>query len=535
MPPAPPHAWSARPERCWRSSRSARRPARWLDELTGLLWDDPPPSAVKTVRAHVSRLRAGLGRAGLDATIERDGRVGYRLAIDADQTDVGRVAALRARARALLADGRPDGAAILLAQARTLWRGDPELPDTTAAAALLEGWRREHRQLVTEHLECVTTGSDPGSGLGELAELTATDPLDESLWVNYVRALRRTGRQTEALRAVVTARGALAGVGLEPGAALRASEAEIFDGDPVPSSPGTRPTDGTRPTGGARPIDGPAVSVQYAEGQHGHTAFVKLSSGGPDLLVLNPAMITIDGLLDDPHPRSALTRLGEQRRVTCFDRRGIGLSDPLSAERAPLDDWVADVLLVLDAGGVSEADLFANFDTGLIALEFAARYPDRVRSLVLAQCFATYLRSDDYPFGLDPITADSLIRDATNPVTPAERLDTVVHAAPSAAHDAAFRQWWNRIGQRAAGPRTAATIRAIATRTDIRQRLPAVSAPTLVLHRRNCTNVDIGHSRYLADHLPDARLELVAGTDSLWFTDSDELLDRALTFLAGGG
>ena len=101
-----------------------------------------------------------------------------------------------------------------------LWRGDPELPDTTAAAALLAGWRREHRQLVTEHLECVTTGSDPGSGLGELAELTATDPLDESLWVNYVRALRRTGRQTEALRAVVTARGALAGVGLEPGAAL---------------------------------------------------------------------------------------------------------------------------------------------------------------------------------------------------------------------------------------------------------------------------------------------------------------------------
>ena len=188
MPPAPPHAWSARPERCWRSSRSARAGGARLDELTGLLWDDPPPSAVKTVRAHVSRLRAGLGRAGLDATIERDGRVGYRLAIDADQTDVGRVAALRARARALLADGRPDGAAILLAEARTLWRGDPELPDTTAAAALLEGWRREHRQLVTEHLECVTTGSDPGSGLGELAELTATDPLDESLWVNYVRA-----------------------------------------------------------------------------------------------------------------------------------------------------------------------------------------------------------------------------------------------------------------------------------------------------------------------------------------------------------
>ena len=153
--------------------------------------------------------------------------------------------------------------------------------------------------------------------------------------------------------------------------------------------------------------------------------------------------------------------------------------------------------------------------------------------MVLAQCFATYLRSDDYPYGLDATTADSLIRDATNPVTPAERLDTVVHAAPSAAHDDAFRQWWNRIGQRAAGPGTAATIRAIATRTDLRHRLPTVSAPTLVVHRRNCTNVDVGHSRYLADHLPDARLELVGGTDSLWFTDTGELLERAMSFLAG--
>src|SRR5689334_13230873 len=105
-----------------------------LDELARLLWDDPPPSAVKTLRAHLSRIRTALraadrpadpvarnadgsadsvagGAGGLAnpvADIERVGRDGYRLAIAAERTDVGLVAAARVRARRLLADGEPD-------------------------------------------------------------------------------------------------------------------------------------------------------------------------------------------------------------------------------------------------------------------------------------------------------------------------------------------------------------------------------------------------------------------------------------------
>jgi len=179
-------------------------------------------------------------------------------------------------------------------------------------------------------------------------------------------------------------------------------------------------------------------------------------------------------------------------------------------------------------------DLLANFDTGLVALEFAARYPDRVRSLVLIHCYATYLRSADYPYGFDVDTTDGLIRDAVSPPSPDQRLDTVLHAAPSAAADDDFRRWWNRVGQRAASPQTAATIRTIATRTDLRHRLPSVSAPTLVLHRRSCLNLDSGHARYLAEHLPEARLVTPGGTDSLWFTDSPEVLDEAIAFLRTG-
>ncbi|REF95476.1 DNA-binding SARP family transcriptional activator [Asanoa ferruginea] len=492
-----------------------------LDELARLLWDDPPPSAVKTLRAHLSRIRAALRAAGADPGIERVGRDGYRLAIDLAETDLGLVADARARARRLRADGRPDSAAAVLAEARARWRGDPELPDTTAAAALAQGWRRERRLLVQEHLACLVDGHDPAQAISELERLTAEDPLDEPLWVHYVRALHRAGRQNEALRAAAAARAALVEVGLDPTSALRDAQAEVF----APQAPPAPPAP-PAPTAAA------AVTIAYATGDDGATAYTRLSSSGRDLVVLNPAMLTIDGLLDEQHARSALAHLARHAAVSCFDRRGIGLSDPLDERRSPLDQWVADLRQVLDALAVDRADLFANFDTGLIALEFAARYPQRVRSLVLTQCYPTYLRTADYPYGLDPATTEGLIRDSVAPGDPARRIDTVAQAAPSVAGDEAFRSWWNRIGQRAAGPTVATAIRTVATRTDLRHRLAAVTAPTLVLHRRNCVNVDVGHARYLAEHLPDARLRLTAGTDALWLTDSTDQLDHAVEFLA---
>jgi len=354
---------------------------------------------------------------------------------------------------------------------------------------------------------------DRGAALGELAQLTAASPLDESLWVIYVRALHRSGRQTAALEAAAAARAALVEVGLDPSAELREAQAAVLRAAPAPA---------------------PSVPVRYATDPDGATAYTRLSSLGDDLVVLNPGMLTIDGLMDGDHARTALSALASHAAVVCLDRRGIGLSDPLDPARTPLDQWVADVRRVLDAVGIDRADLFANFDTGLVAMEFAARYPSRVRSLVLAQCYARYTRSPDYPYGLDAGTTSTLIRDTVSPSDPSQGVDSVALAAPSVAADEDFRRWWNRLGRRAAGPAVAMAVRTVATGTDLRHRLPEVTAPTLVLHRRNCLNVDVGHASYLATHLPDARLQTTPGTDALWFTDSPTLVEQAISYLTAG-
>jgi pimeloyl-ACP methyl ester carboxylesterase/DNA-binding SARP family transcriptional activator len=486
-----------------------------LHELVDVLWDSPPASAVKSIRAHLSRVRAALRRAGLEGAVERAGSGGYRLQLPAGTTDLDAVASLRRRARELLGDGQRVAAAAALTDARRVWRGEPELPGTVAGLTLARGWQREHRQLVLEHLRCVVDGPDPSQALGELQQLTMRDPTDEPMWVLHVLALHRSGHQVEATRALASARTALSELGLDPGAELRRAETEVF-ADPAVSP---------------RSDLGDEAPVQYAVDRGVHVAYSVLSSGPRDLVVLNPAMITIDGLLAEPHARDALGRLAEHARVVCFDRRGVGLSDPLDPQGDPLDAWTQDLTQVLDAVGIGTAHLLANFDTGLVALEYAARHPERVASLVLAHCFATYHRSEDYPHGLELDTVDQLIRDAISPEQPDHRVDTVAHATPSLAHQEEFRRWWTRIGQRGAGPATATAIRTIAVRADVRDRLADISAPTLVLHRRSCVNVDPGHARYLASHIPGAQLEIVPGTDSLWFTDTPDLLDRAIAFL----
>jgi len=107
------------------------------------------------------------------------------------------------------------------------------------------------------------------------------------------------------------------------------------------------------------------------------------------------------------------------------------------------------------------------------------------------------------------------------------RFDPLSHVAPSVGRDPDVRRWWDGAGRRAASPAAAAALQAAVLAADVRDRLARVAAPVTLVHRRACTSCDIGHARFLADHLPRAQLVTVPGTDELWFTgDVEPILSR---------
>ncbi|HEX2577555.1 MAG TPA: BTAD domain-containing putative transcriptional regulator [Aquihabitans sp.] len=478
-----------------------------VDELTSLLWDDPPPAATKSIQAHVSRLRSALGAAG---SIELTG-VGYVLRAAPGATDLEALAAHRATARRWLDDSRYDEAAAALAAARALWRGAVEMPDTVAAHGLASRWRREHQALLADHLAAAVEGSHPSDVVSELQEATAAEPLDERRWSLLVRALHRAGDVPGALRAFQSARAALAEIGLEPGEDLRRAEAAALAGSAE-----------------AAPAPRPPSTVRYADTGAGRVAYTVIGDGPVATIVLNPGLVSIDGIADQPRLVRAIDRLAQHGAVACLDRRGMGLSDPVPGadptRPPPIEQWAADVLAVSDTVGTTTV-LLASSDTCLAALAVAASRPDRVRGLVLVHGYARYTRGEGYPYGVDVETAQAASDETLDVDDPGAGFDPLSHIAPSVASDLRFRRWFDEVGRRAAGPSVAAALHGAIFTADVRDLLPDVAPPVLLLHRRSCSSVDIGHARHLRDHLPDAELVLLPGADELWFVgDTDGLL-----------
>jgi predicted ATPase/DNA-binding SARP family transcriptional activator len=191
---------------------------------------DAPTDAPGAVQAHVSRLR----KAVPDVTHEG---AGYRLAVDPDDVDALRFERLAGEGRRLLAGGAHDGAAAVLREAVTLWRGPAlvDLPYGDAQAARLE----ELRLAALEDLVEAELASPAGTSVAELQALVAANPLRERLRGQLMRALHATGRQAEALAEFEDTRRLLADeLGADPSPELSRTHLAILRSDPAPRRAG---------------------------------------------------------------------------------------------------------------------------------------------------------------------------------------------------------------------------------------------------------------------------------------------------------
>jgi pimeloyl-ACP methyl ester carboxylesterase len=274
-----------------------------------------------------------------------------------------------------------------------------------------------------------------------------------------------------------------------------------------------------------------APEILYARSGELHIAYQVFGRGELDL-VLVPGFFTHLELMWEHDPAArVLRRLGSFARVVLFDRRGAGLSDPVS--RAPtLEERMDDVRAVMDAAGFEHAALFGLSEGVSMCILFAATYPDRVQALVCYGGLARSTAADDYPWAA---TAEGLIAANAELVAPYwGQGATVEVAAPSRAEDPSVRAFFARMERMSASPGMFARLGEMFLDIDVREVARTVTAPTLVIHRRHDHLVNVRHGRWLAENMPDARLVEIPGTDhNFFYQDPEAVLGEAEEFLTG--
>ena len=256
-----------------------------------------------------------------------------------------------------------------------------------------------------------------------------------------------------------------------------------------------------------------------------------LGDGPMDLVFLTGMSSHIDLRWEEPLNEYFLHRLASFSRLILFDRRGTGVSDPVAFDHLPTwEQWADDMRVVFDAVGSERAAIVASLDGGPMAMLFAATYPERTAALVLAHTAAKYVRAEDYPHGWAPDVAEQLLH-MVEELWGTEGFVSI--AAPSRSQDEGFRQRYGRYLRAAARPREAAAQLRNLLSADVRHVLPLIRCPTLVLNRSGYRLVTTDHARYLVEHIPDAKLVEMQGSDGVLVTEhAGEILDRIEEFLS---
>jgi len=213
--------------------------------------------------------------------------------------------------------------------------------------------------------------------------------------------------------------------------------------------------------------------------------------------------------------------------VIWFDMRRVGLSDRV-LESAP-EDWIDDVAAVMDAAGSQRASLVAHGHATQMALMAAATHPDRIESLVLMNGFARFSRADDYPAGIPAEAGEQLLGQVADTWG---RGTMAGFLGPSVAANPGMTDWYSRLERFTASPGTAQAKMRTILELDVREVLPLVTAPTLVIQNTGDAYVRAGHGRYLAEHIAGARLLERPSADH-WPVPEPDLLVAIQEFITG--
>jgi pimeloyl-ACP methyl ester carboxylesterase len=273
--------------------------------------------------------------------------------------------------------------------------------------------------------------------------------------------------------------------------------------------------------------------TQYAKSGDASIAYQIVGDGPIDLVLVLGFATHLELQWELPPFARFFERISSFSRLIMFDKRGTGLSDPV-IEVPTLEQRIDDVRAVMDAAGSERAALFGVSEGGPMSILFAATHPGRVTALVLHGAMGRTTEAPDYPWASP---AEALREAAAEFITPYWGLQAegvVELFAPSFADDPQAVEFTARMERSAASPAMIQKIFEMFLDIDVRDILPTIQAPTLVLHRRGDRVVNRRAGEELAARIPHARYVELEGIDHLpWAGDAEAVLGEIEEFLTG--
>ncbi|HET6773245.1 MAG TPA: alpha/beta fold hydrolase [Acidimicrobiales bacterium] len=275
-----------------------------------------------------------------------------------------------------------------------------------------------------------------------------------------------------------------------------------------------------RAGGGGVPEPPAPPRTHYARSGRYSIAYQVVGAGPGDLVFIPGFVSNIELQWEFGPMASFFRRLARGARLIVFDKRGTGLSDRVPVtDIPPLEERMDDVRAVMDAAGSERATLFGISEGGPLALLFAATYPERVERLILFNSYADRFR-DDIP----AVAAATREHWGTGGV--------IGNLAPS-WRDRGDVRFLARYERHSATPDAAAHLIGLCDLIDVRPILPSISAPTMVVHRRDDAMFPLAKGEALAARIPGAELVVLEGPDHLVYVDQEPVLDAVEEFITG--
>src|SRR5256712_8236160 len=244
------------------------------------------------------------------------------------------------------------------------------------------------------------------------------------------------------------------------------------------------------------------TGAKYARNGDVNIAYRVVGDGPLDLILVLVWPPPLAYVWELPALAAFLNRLASFPRLILFDKRGSGMSDRVHP-MPTLEQRMDDVRAVLDAVGSKKTAVMGISEGGVMSCLFAATYPERTARIIIDGSYPSWLRRPGYPCGM---TEAQLQRTLDCAKEPWARVVVTRGYAPTQVDNPEVARWWATFTQMSASPGEAVDLLRMNTLIDIRDILPAIGVPTLIIHARDDRVAPIQAGRYFAQHIPNARL-----------------------------